>query len=307
MNTRHDDQELPPTEVAQLPAELGWCAIEALPDAITITDAAGTIVYVNPAFSRITGYSRAEAVGQNPRILKSGRHDAAFYSSLWRELTTTGCWQGQIWNRRKDGEAYPERIAISALRDPDGRVRHYLAIFSDDTSFQGLRAELERLAFEDPLTGLPNRRLLRDRCEQALARATRRAEQAVALVYLDLDGFKPINDLFGHDAGDAVLREVARRLSSTVRGTDTVARIGGDEFAILVDGLTPGPADLAVACARVEQVLARPFLIGDEAVRVGATLGIAFAGRGECFEALLARADQAMYREKASRLRRAES
>lgn len=291
----------PLDESRSLPLDLAWRALDAAPDGITITDAAGTILYVNPAFTRITGYARADAIGRNPRILKSGQHGPEFYAALWNALTTAGEWRGQIWNRRKSGEIFPERISIMAIRDHQGQAMNYAAIFADDSSFQGLRAELEHMAFHDPLTGVPNRRLLRDRCEQALARAARRGEGTVALLYLDLDGFKPINDRLGHEAGDEALREVARRLVATVRRTDTVARMGGDEFAILMDELGDGAPDSALARERIEEALTEPFEIRGSTVRLAATIGVVLAEPDERFEDLLARADRAMYAEKAAR------
>lgn len=290
-----------PEENPQLPVDLAWRALDAAPDGITITDANGTILYVNSAFTRITGYERTDALGRNPRILKSGRHGPEFYATLWDALTTAGEWRGQIWNRRKSGEIYPERISIMAIRDHRGEVVNYAAIFADDSSLQGLRAELEHMAFHDPLTALPNRRLLRDRCEQALARAARRRTKTVALLYLDLDGFKPINDRLGHDAGDEALREVARRLVATVRRSDTVARLGGDEFAILMEDLGDSAVDCELARERIQEALTGPFEVSGSSVQMEATIGVALAQPDERFEDLLARADRAMYRERVAR------
>jgi diguanylate cyclase (GGDEF)-like protein/PAS domain S-box-containing protein len=205
-------------------------------EGISITDASGTIVNVNPAFSRITGYSRDEAIGQNPRILKSGRQSPAFYDAIRSSLVEVGHWSGEIWNRRKDGLVYPESLAISAARDSEGTTRHYVAIFSDITLRKQAEERVHHQAMFDALTGLPNRSLLFDHLSLSLAASRRRCSHG-GLLFLDLDNFKPLNDTHGHDAGDQLLVEVANRLRTSVREVDTVARFGGDEFVVLLNDL----------------------------------------------------------------------
>jgi PAS domain S-box-containing protein len=198
-------------------------------EAIAVTDAQGTITEVNTAFTRITGYSRAEALGNTMHILYSGRQDTAFYASMWDELLGTGFWHGEIWNRRKDGEIYPELLDISVVPGAHGEGQSYVALFSDISPLKEHQRKFEHLAHLDALTGLPNRRLLEDRLNLTMA-ASKRSARYCALMYLDLDNFKPLNDTHGHGAGDLLLVEVAKRLSARVREVDTVARIGGDPW-----------------------------------------------------------------------------
>ncbi|WP_170164987.1 diguanylate cyclase domain-containing protein [Inmirania thermothiophila] len=272
---------------------------EAAGDGILVTDARGVIVRVNPAFTRVTGYTPAEALGRTPRILRSGRHDRAFYDAMWQALRERGRWEGEVWNRRKDGEVYPQWLTITAIRDGDGRTTHYVAVFTEIGPLKAAEARLRRLAYRDGLTGLPNRIVLHDRLAQAERRA-RRGGRRFALLYVDLDGFKEVNDRLGHAAGDEVLREAAARLQGAVRGEDTVARIGGDEFALILE-----EADSVGAAVRagreILRALARPWTVAGREVRVGASLGAAFypddAPGGET---LLRCADAAMYRAKAA-------
>jgi diguanylate cyclase (GGDEF)-like protein/PAS domain S-box-containing protein len=205
-------------------------------EGITITDAQGTIIDVNEAFTRITGYLREEVIGQNPRILKSGRQDRAFYEAMWRDLTGPGHWSNEIWNRRKNGEVYAQLLTISAVRDAAGVTQNYVALFSDITGIKEQQYQLEHIAHFDALTNLPNRRMLEDRLNQAMATSKRNGLYG-ALMFLDLDNFKPLNDTHGHGVGDLLLIEVARRLSACVREVDTVARTGGDEFVVVLSEL----------------------------------------------------------------------
>ncbi len=219
-------------------------------EGILITDAGTRIVDVNPAFTRITGYTRDEALGQTPRLLSSGMQDAAFYADLWRALREKGFWAGEIWDRRKNGETYPEYLSIAAVTDDQGRVGHYIGVFTDITLVKRQEAQLEHLAQHDPLTGIPNRILLADRMRQAIAQA-KRSGGMLAVCYLDLDGFKPVNDSLGHEVGDHLLMEMARRLAEALRGGDTVARLGGRRVrAVAAEPGGPGgvrnhPAPLA--------------------------------------------------------------
>ena len=205
-------------------------------EGISITDAGGSIIDVNESFSRITGYDRAEVLGQNSSILKSGRQDASFYAAMWSDLIAKGFWTGEIWNRRKDGQFYAEQLAIQALRDPQDAHQGYVALFTDISERKALEAQMHQMAYFDALTGLPNRRMLADRLGQAMA-ASKRSGLYGALMFLDLDNFKPLNDAYGHEVGDLLLIEVARRLTECLRKVDTVARFGGDEFVVMLSEL----------------------------------------------------------------------
>ncbi|HEX5278424.1 MAG TPA: EAL domain-containing protein [Fluviicoccus sp.] len=283
-------------ETQRLAASVFACSQEG----IVITDGNRLIVDVNPAFSRITGYSREEALGKTPKMLGSGLHTPEFFEQLRKSLEEEGGWHGELWNKRKSGEIYPERIAIDALRDEEGVVRHYVAVFSDISHLKAHEAELDRIAHYDALTGLPNRRLLADRLALAIARS-RRSGRMLAVCYLDLDGFKPVNDKHGHAAGDQLLVQVTRQLLGALRGDDTVARLGGDEFVLLLNDLN----DLHECQAVLERVLAlvaEPLPVGGERVSVSASIGVALYNRDDDSDAdaLLRHADQAMYRAKES-------
>ena len=267
-------------------------------EGIMITATDGTIIDVNDTFSRITGYTRDEVLGRNSRILSSGRQEKAFYATLWRDLTEKGHWYGEIWNRRKNGEVYAEMLTISAVRDAEGNTRQYVALFSDITALKEHARQLEHLAHYDALTTLPNRTLLADRLQQAMAQAQRRL-QPLAVAYLDLDGFKAINDRHGHDAGDQLLIALATRMKQSLREGDTLARLGGDEFvAVLLD-----LADVAASVqllARLLEAAAEPVQVGDLVLQVSASLGVTFYPQREDVDAdlLLRQADQAMYQAK---------
>ena len=269
-------------------------------EGIAVTDASGTIIDVNGAFTEITGYTRAEATGENPRILKSGRHDPGFYEAMWGELLAKGEWTGEIWNRRKSGEVYPERLTISAVRDDAGDIQNYVALFADITRQKKFEADLHHTAQHDALTGLPNRLLLQDRLEQALHRATRRGRR-VAVVYLDLDGFKGVNDRYGHATGDDLLVVLAAALQAAVRAQDTVARIGGDEFVAVITDLEPD-SDAADELERLRLAAASPHSAGGHTLTLSASLGVSFHPQDPPIDAdgLLRQADQAMYTAKQS-------
>jgi diguanylate cyclase (GGDEF)-like protein/PAS domain S-box-containing protein len=269
-------------------------------EAILITDARSRIVYVNRSFSRITGYKLKEVSGKTPRILHSGRQTAAFYAHMWKCIKATGRWQGEIWNRRKDGETYPEWLSISAVKGGSGKVEHYLAIFSDITLRKREEQELYDLATHDALTGLANRSFFSERFRHAMVRA-KRAGLRVGLLYLDLDGFKPVNDSLGHKCGDKLLQTVARRLKRSVREEDTVARLGGDEFAVILEHLSR-PRDAAATAKKLLHAVARPYLLERHKARVTASIGITiYPFDGEDVETLVNRADGAMYRAKTER------
>jgi len=267
-------------------------------EGITITDLRGNIVDVNEAFTRITGYSREEVIGQNPRILSSGRQDATFYAAMWAALIDQGHWSGEVWNRRKSGEVIAELLTISAVRDAQDQTQRYVAMFSDITALKEHQSQLEHIAHFDTLTQLPNRLLMADRLRQAMAQALRR-NQHLAIAYLDLDGFKAINDQHGHSAGDQVLVSVAQRMKLALREGDTLARLGGDEFvAVLID------LDGASACipllSRLLAAAAEPVQVGELSLKASASLGATFYPQDEDIDAdqLLRQADQAMYQAK---------
>ncbi|MGQ9365036.1 EAL domain-containing protein [Azospirillum sp. ST 5-10] len=284
---------------AERNARMADSVFESAHEGIIITDADGTILRVNPAFSRITGYAPAEVVGANPRLLNSGRHDRTFYRDLWTTITTAGHWTGEVWNRRKNGEVYPEWLSISAVRDAAGTVGRFVAVFTDISTVKHQEEALRRLAHHDALTGLPNRVLLADRMDLAIARA-RRAGKTVAVCYLDLDGFKPVNDGHGHVAGDALLIEVARRIAAVLRSGDTLARLGGDEFVVLLPD-RDGAEECGAALARVLAAVAEPAPLPgrDAEVRVTASIGVSLFPDDEGDpDTLLRHADQAMVQAK---------
>lgn len=269
-----------------------------------ITDANGRIQRVNHAFTAATGYSALEAIGQTPSLLRSGRHDESFYRDIWERLKQDGYWQGEIWNRRKNGEIYPEWLTITAVKDDTGRITHHVAAFSDITQRKAAEEEIRHLAFYDPLTRLPNRRLLLDRLAQALAAASREGQYG-ALLFIDLDNFKALNDTLGHAMGDRLLQLVAARVQGSVRAGDTVARLGGDEFVVMLGGLGEHAGDAAAQAEAVgEKILATlnlEYQLGDHPYRNTPSIGIALYNSAETgCEELLRRADMAMYEAKAA-------
>ena len=267
-------------------------------EGIMVCDSDCRIVKVNPAFTKTTGYASEEALGKTPRILQSGQHDEAFYKSFWKALTTHGQWQGDIWNKRKNGEVYPEWLNVSTVRNKAGKFEYYIAIFSDITERKRQEAIITYQAHHDGLTGLPNRILFKDRLEQSLAVARRHGKQVVAVAFLDLDRFKFINDSLGHDVGDLLLKEVARRLQAAVREVDTVARLGGDEFTLLL----PEVADtqsVEVAAARILAATKQPYRLKDKDLFVTISIGISLYPRdGRDADTLMKNADTAMYHVK---------
>lgn len=287
------------TELKEAHAQLELAAsvFENTVEGIAVTNAQGIILSVNPAFTAITGYTSEEAVGQTPRILKSNRHDHAFYVAMWQEMMAKGRWKGDIWNRRKNGEVYLERITITLIRDANGNAVRYVSVFSDITDLWRKDEYLKHLAFHDGLTDLPNRALLTERLEQQIALA-QRTQFGLALMFLDLDRFKVINDTFGHDVGDDLLRVVAQRLLGLVRQSDTVARLGGDEFVIKL--INPASKDeVAQIANRIVAVINEPMEFHGKTVRIGTSIGIAmFPGDGRTPTELIKNADTAMYAAK---------
>ncbi len=271
--------------------------IEASLDGVMIVNQDGLIEYVNPAFTRLTGYPAKEVVGRSPRLLQSGRHDREFYDTLWTQLSRDGHWQGEIWNRRKNGETFIEWLAINAIHDDNGHILKYAAIFRDITEEKRDEERVRTLAYTDPLTSLPNRRLLTDRLELAIANAHRHGSM-LAVMFLDLDLFKQINDSLGHDTGDAVLIEVTQRLLASIREGDTVARMGGDEFVILLPEVED-PADLALLAERITESVKAPLVLAAREFYITTSIGIAvYPEDGDSAETLLKCADQAMYQAK---------
>ncbi|MES9832163.1 MAG: EAL domain-containing protein [Candidatus Thiodiazotropha sp. DIVDIV] len=266
-------------------------------EGVTITDLNGTILDVNKAFSDITGYSREEAIGHNPSILKSGRHDANFYVSMWKSLLEDGSWRGEIWNRNKQGVVYPEILTISQVFDDDQNPTGYVAVFSDITTSKQTEERMDFMAHHDPLTQLPNRLLFNARLEQAIQRSTRE-NQALAVMFIDLDRFKQINDSFGHSVGDELLLQCAVRLQTAVRGNDTVGRISGDEFVILLENIKSSE-NVSIHVRKVIQLFNEPFLLADHEITVTCSIGISLFP-DDCKEpsCLLRNADTAMYLAK---------
>lgn len=266
-------------------------------EGIIISDANGLIVEVNKAFETITGYSRADALGRNPNFLSSGRQDKEFYRRMWQTLHAEGFWQGEIWNRRKNNEIFPEWLSLSAIRDDGGEITHYVATFSDVTEAKANEARIQHMAHHDFLTGLPNRFLLTDRFKQVAA-AAERNDTRFALLFIDLDRFKNVNDTLGHSIGDQLLRDVASRLGSIVRGTDTLSRQGGDEFLVLL-GEVETPETAAIVARKLMQILGEPFLLDGHPITVTPSIGIAVSPEdGTDLDSLLKHADLAMYDAK---------
>ena len=269
-----------------------------------ITDAHARIIKANEAFTTITGYSEGEVLGQSTRMLASGRQSPEFYRDLWQSLNETGVWEGEICNRRKNGEEFPEWLTISAVRDAQGKVTNYVASLTDISERKSAEQKIERLAFFDPLTGLPNRRLLLDRLQQAILLCGRSGHHA-ALMFLDLDDFKNVNDLYGHQVGDQMLCQVSDRLRKNLRETDSVARLGGDEFVILLEGLA---ADAAEASVQVEHIgcklldaLREPYLVDRQRFDNSGSLGVVlFNDQRHTADQLMQYADLSMYHSKAS-------
>lgn len=268
---------------------------------ITITDENSTILYTNPGFSRITGYTKEEAKGNNPGILHSGRHELEFFQKMWSDIKNKGFWEGEIWNRRKTGEVYPEYLTISKICHGDSDHYYYMAVFSD---ISYLEKDVEKklyLAFYDPLTELPNRNLYMDRVNKTIELAKAESQKAVVIFYMDLDKFKQVNDTYGHFMGDQLLKAVGKRLKSITRAEDTIARIGGDEFAAILISDCKRDSVLEFA-KRIVNDIEKPFLINDHEINVSISIGISFYPQDtDKVETLLSNADKAMYIAKKSK------
>ncbi|TCS70650.1 EAL domain-containing protein [Effusibacillus lacus] len=270
--------------------------IENTVEGIVVTDIHGSIQLVNPAFTAITGYSPEEVIGKNPRILNSGRHDAEFYISMWASIHETGKWEGEIWNRRKNGEIYPEWLTISAVSDEMGKITHYAATFTDITERKSYEERIVYQAHHDTLTGLPNRTFFQNLTSQ-LDHA-KQQNQMLAVLIIDLDRFKGINESLGHSAGDRLLQGVAERLKSCVRDGDIVARLGGDEFALLLTQIT-SEKDVVRRVRHIAEVFKEPLICGSEEIFTSMSMGISlYPADGKDMEELLKNADTALYRAR---------
>ncbi len=277
--------------------QLAAAVFDSSLDSIFITDSQGTILKANAAAMRVTGYSADELLGRNPRILQSGRHDRTFYAELWRSVMQTGRWQGEIWNRRRNGEVFPELLSISAIRDKHGAISNYISIFIDISVQKEAERRLDYLANHDRLTGLPNRALFHDRLLVALAQA-KRNKRSVAVLFIDLDHFKYINDTFGHAIGDELLRAVAQRMQGILREADTLSRISGDEFTILLQHFD-SHEEVGLVAGKILSAMKSPFDIGEHELYISASIGIStYPDDGDHPELLLKNSDTAMYHAK---------
>lgn len=266
-------------------------------EGIVVTNPVGTIVSVNPAYCEITGYASDELVGITPRIVKSGRHEHTFYAEMWRSIEESGYWRGEIWNRHKSGKGYLVRETITAVRDNSGVLTHYIGVLTDITLDRESEDVIRHRAYHDVLTGLPNRALLIDRAKHHLAHA-RRLQKSIAILFIDLDGFKAVNDNLGHHAGDELLRTVAERFQACLRESDTLARLGGDEFVAILNDLQ-SPDDVSCVAGKVLETLTEAIMLQEGAARVSASIGVAmYPEHGDDVTQLLEGADRAMYRAK---------
>jgi diguanylate cyclase (GGDEF)-like protein/PAS domain S-box-containing protein len=277
--------------------QLAGLVYESISEAIVVTDADNHIIATNPAFTTLTGYTFDEVCGKDPNLLSSGRHDREFYEAMWQSLMNNGSWQGEVWNCRKNKEIFAERLTINAIYNPDGSVHRWVALFSDISEKKQAEEIIRHQANYDTLTALPNRRMMLDRLEQHI-RKSRREGLPLALLYIDLDRFKEVNDALGHEMGDMLLKEAAHRMLSCVRESDTVARLGGDEFTIIL-----GELDDAGSVGRITQDilerLSSPFGLGDAVIHISASIGVAFYPDDAQDTAMLLRnADKAMYAAK---------
>ncbi len=271
-------------------------------ESLMITDPDGVILRVNKAFTESTGYTTEEVIGQTPRLLKSGRHDAEFYRAMWETINHTGTWQGEIWDRRKNGEIYPKWLSITAVKGDDGVVTHYVGSHIDITERKTYEEKIQHLAFYDHLTDLPNRLLLLDRLQQALV-SSARSSRIGALLFIDMDNFKSLNDTLGHDMGDLLLQQVTQRLEYCIREGDTVSRLGGDEFVVMLLDLSEEPIEAAAQTESIGEkiltALSHPYQLDKHAYRSTGSIGVTlFSGNQQATDELMKQADIAMYQAK---------
>lgn len=294
------------TDISKLKADEAELRIAATafesPNGMLVTDAKRIILRVNSAFTLITGFNAEDVVGKNPHLLNSGQHDAAFYAEMWHSINSTGSWQGEIWNRRKNGEIYPEHLTITAVKDIAGSISNYVAIFTDITHIKNDKDAIVHMALYDPLTDLPNRRLLLERLNHALSSGARLGLEC-ALLFIDLDYFKNINDTLGHATGDLLLNQMAQRLKSCVREGDTVSRIGGDEFVVLLQDISKQSVEPAVQAEiianKILTLLSQPYQLASHTYKITASIGIVISSKQQMNpEDFLKNADIAMYHAK---------
>jgi diguanylate cyclase (GGDEF)-like protein/PAS domain S-box-containing protein len=267
-------------------------------EGILVTDRQGRIESVNRSFTDISGYSEQDVLGKSPRLLQSGRHDADFYARMWNAINRQGYWHGEVWNRHKNGNAYPEWLTITAIKDAKNAVTHYVGVFLDISHFKHKESHLESLAYRDALTALPNRLLVLDRLQQYIASAKRK-DLKVALLFLDLDGFKAVNDGFGHNVGDALLQEAAKRFQTCIREEDTLGRLGGDEFIVLLKNIGSREEASTIAQRLIDSVNNHAMDIDTCSCKVGVSIGISlFPDHGTDSARLMKHADTAMYASK---------
>jgi len=298
----HDNIEQQKTQLVKYAEsmELNTRIVEAAYEGIAVMDQDNRILQVNDAFSRITGYSKEEAIGQNPKILASGKHAPAYYHQMWQALLTEGGWQGEIWNKRKDGTVYPEWLSLTAYLGPDGKTQNYIATFTDITRRKAVEGKLRALAENDPLTELPNRRSLMLYLQRDIAVYQRYQSPKLAVMFIDLDRFKEINDNFGHDVGDMVLVEIAHRLKKSIRESDLACRIGGDEFVLITKQL-PEDADnrFAQLAERLVSALSEPMMVQGARLLLSASVGVVICNDVESdARILMKKADDALYQAK---------
>lgn len=296
-------QRIEEREEARVEAQIAAAAFQTHLG-ILITDVQGSIIKVNDTFKRITGYDEADLIGKNPRMLSSGYHSGAFYRRLWRRIAKTGNWEGEIWNKRKNGELFPEWLTISAVYSSAGVLTHYVATMSDISERKAAEQEIHQLAFYDPLTGLANRRLFMDRMDAAL-KELQRHQCCGALLFIDIDNFKQINDTLGHYNGDQLLQGIARTLAQMLRDTDTIARLGSDEFAVLIEGVDSSPAQTAQLAEGIAHKLlmqlGKPIILAEESITVTGCVGITvLADSQHKVDDYLQQVDMALFQAKSN-------
>ncbi len=285
-------------KLAEEKLRLSATVLEHIADGVMVIDVNGRIVAINPAFTQITGYIEIEAIGQDSMLTRSSRHDVAFYMEMWEDLREHGFWRGEIWNMRKNGELYLEGLTVSAVRDNQGETTHYVAVFSDITKVKESQDKLDHMAHHDPLTALPNRLLFHDRLQHALQRAGRDKEQ-LAILFIDLDRFKNVNDTLGHHVGDELLKQVAIALAGELREGDTLARLGGDEFIVLLENID-GQAGAGHVAGKLVSMFEQPFMVADYELFVTGSVGISvYPQDATDLNMLIRNADVAMYQAKA--------
>jgi diguanylate cyclase (GGDEF)-like protein/PAS domain S-box-containing protein len=291
------NQELTERKRAESGMRLAAKVFDTVDAAVLVTDEYHRIIKVNPAFTAITGYSAYDAIGNTTQMLSSGAHPPEFYKVMWDTLKATGSWQGEISNRRKNGEFYTEWLSINEVRDDEGRLTHYVALFSDISERKAAEEHMHNLAHYDALTGLPNRTLLSDRLQQAIT-AAKRERSNMALMFIDLDKFKPVNDTLGHHIGDLLLKEVAKRMQDCLRESDSAARIGGDEFVVLLP-LIEAESDAVEVAEKIRHALNLPFELAGHSLNISSSIGVAvYPEHGSDEKSLLKNADTAMYYAK---------